>query len=484
MKRAVLPSRSPMERSADRAPCARLLAAGMVPTRPRCDCALPAVERTVKRDTENKGRLFFSCPRKPWEARCDFFQWAAPPQPQAPPGTTGFKSTRSRVVYRLPVHGGPQRELVEATEFAALVDEFGRKHAMAGGLRCENGCPMTFVCEHSRGDAEVRAHFSHLPQAAGLAPSEAAAPGGGAAPCGCSEEHMYAQYLLVEHAPRIRICRFKSCGKCVEYAFGPCPDAFAEIEVSARNAHGELIRSDVALYVAAPRASDTGAGGQKIATFEVRKTHATDPASRAGDVPYFEVYAEHVIGMLDGANGRSTVTLMCENTTTPCERCAGQQRDRKRPHAGASAATHPEVVAAVEKRARPERREIAKLRDTQQRASLERLAERMANATGAEKRARLERIDEDIAQVKARIEADDSFYGNTSDSNEHSRLQRERFLVENGIPFAGFSPGVVTIMSVRGELVRLSLKTDKVCFGGNVWHTCTPDKLLLVCRGA
>ena len=63
-------------------------------------------------------------------------------------------------------------------------------------------------------------------------------------------------------------------------------------------------------------------------------------------------------------------------------------------------------------------------------------------------------------------------------------MQRERFLVENGIPFAGFSPGVVTIMSVRGELVRLSLKNDKVCFGGNVWHACTPEKLLLVCKGA
>ena len=444
---------------------------------PKCLCSLPAAERTVKRDTENKGRLFFACPRKPWEARCDFFQWATPPLPQAAPGAAGSNPARSRVVYRLPVHGGPQRQLVEAAEFAALVDKCGRKHAMAGGLRCENGCPMSFVSEHLRGDAEVRAHFSHLPQAAGLSTSEAA--GGAAAPCGCSEEHMYAQHLLAKHVPRIKICRFKSCGKCVEHAFGPRPDAFAELEVSARNAHGKLIRSDVAVYVVSP-----GGERQKIVTLEVRKTHATDPASRAGDVPYFEVNAEHVIGALDGAGERSTVTLKCENAATPCELCAIQQRDRKRPHAGASAATRPEVAAPVEKRARLERREIAKLRDAQQRAGLERLAERMANATEAEKRARLERIDEDIAQVKARIEADDRFHGNTSDSNEHSRLQRERFLVENGIPFVGFSPGVVTIMSVRGELFRLSLKNDKVCFGGNVWHTCTPDKLLLVCRGA
>ena len=154
---------------------------------------------------------------------------------------------------------------------------------------------------------------------------------------------MYAQHLLAKHVPRIKICRFKGCGKCVEHAFGPRPDAFAELEVSARNAHGKLIRSDVAVYVVSP-----GGELQKIVTLEVRKTHATDPASRAGDVPYFEVNAEHVIGALDGAGERSTVTLKCENAATPCELCAIQQRDRKRPHAGASAATRPEVAAPVD----------------------------------------------------------------------------------------------------------------------------------------
>ena len=65
--------------------------------------------------------------------------------------------------------------------------------------------------------------------------------------------------------------------------------------------------------------------------------------------------------------------------------------------------------------------------------------------------------------------------------NEHSRLKRERFFVENDSPFEGFSPGVVTV-GPRRACEALS-KTGKAYFGGNVWHICNPEKLLLVCKG-
>ena len=39
--------------------------------------------------------------------------------------------------------------------------------------------------------------------------------------------------------------RFRQCGECVEFAFGPNPRAVAKEEVTARNDGGQ-IRSDVA----------------------------------------------------------------------------------------------------------------------------------------------------------------------------------------------------------------------------------------------
>lgn len=43
---------------------------------PKCECGDVAVERTVKADTVNKGRLFWACPNN---RRCDFFEWADGP---------------------------------------------------------------------------------------------------------------------------------------------------------------------------------------------------------------------------------------------------------------------------------------------------------------------------------------------------------------------------------------------------------------------
>lgn len=43
---------------------------------PKCGCGDVAVERTVKADTVNKGRLFWACPNN---RLCDFFEWADGP---------------------------------------------------------------------------------------------------------------------------------------------------------------------------------------------------------------------------------------------------------------------------------------------------------------------------------------------------------------------------------------------------------------------
>ncbi|KAI0730280.1 DNA topoisomerase, partial [Fomitopsis betulina] len=43
---------------------------------PKCECGDTAIERTVKADTANKGRLFWACPNN---RRCDFFEWADGP---------------------------------------------------------------------------------------------------------------------------------------------------------------------------------------------------------------------------------------------------------------------------------------------------------------------------------------------------------------------------------------------------------------------
>ena len=394
----------------------------MAPANPTCYCSLPAVRRTVKKNTANYGKRFLACSRKSWEQPCNFFQWSEE-GPQDVKEVAGLSTqrtdsapdaaraaTRARVVYRLPVADAPCRELVEATQFGRMVDRCGREQAMAGGLRCEQGCPMTFVRSHVRAGTEVNAHFSHLPQTVGAAEHGNGASALAQATCGCSDEHLYAQHLLVRHVRAIKVCRFKSCGRCVEYTYGPRPDAHAELEVTGRNAQGKSIRSDVA--VTSPR-------GSRIATLEVRRSHATDPASRDG-VVYYEVSAEHVIHMLDGQDGRQVITLNGENTTTPCVSCTKYEQ--------------------------------------------------------------LQRIDQELAAVTKRLCEDDSDWGNTSDRNEKIRLQRMRTLAEKGIAFEFCGSGVVEIINPRGERMKLGLASGKVCFHGRDWHSCDTDTLIRVCK--
>ena len=59
-------------------------ATSIVMTAPKCYCARPAAVRVVKKDTHNKGRAFFVCPRESKDkARCDFFKWLDAAEPTA-----------------------------------------------------------------------------------------------------------------------------------------------------------------------------------------------------------------------------------------------------------------------------------------------------------------------------------------------------------------------------------------------------------------
>ncbi|KZT63870.1 prokaryotic type I DNA topoisomerase [Daedalea quercina L-15889] len=59
---------------------------------PKCECGDVAVERTVKADTANKGRLFWACPNN---RRCDFFEWADGPSNASAPRSAGASRSTS-----------------------------------------------------------------------------------------------------------------------------------------------------------------------------------------------------------------------------------------------------------------------------------------------------------------------------------------------------------------------------------------------------
>ena len=233
----------------------------------------------------------------------------------------------ARAVYRLTPDGSEQRAIVDAEDMAALVKSHSLEHAMAGGLRCEQGHRMKFVPAYSyttaKGEVQVRAHFSHI-----VAPTSTACDcggggggnNGGVGPGGCSDAHLLATRLLVKNVRRIQLKRFKECGECVEFAFGPNSRATAKEEVHDFNNAGRRIRSDVAVYEK----------GVRVMTLEVKKAHATNPASRAG-VPYLEVNAGHVLTMLANASSAdtSTVRLNCENVDSPCTRGCAVRRAKE-----------------------------------------------------------------------------------------------------------------------------------------------------------
>ncbi|KAI0339862.1 prokaryotic type I DNA topoisomerase [Trametopsis cervina] len=84
-----LPASAAPQRAA-RAPVPALAAPGEV----FCDCQVPAVIRTVQRETNNKGRQFYTCSQ---DGSCGFFQWLDEPRaaPAPPPRSRTMPSASS-----------------------------------------------------------------------------------------------------------------------------------------------------------------------------------------------------------------------------------------------------------------------------------------------------------------------------------------------------------------------------------------------------
>tara|TARA_A100001015_G_scaffold217808_1_gene244747 strand:- start:4358 stop:5065 length:708 start_codon:yes stop_codon:yes gene_type:complete len=58
---------------------------------PNCSCNRPSVERTVKKESANKGRQFYVCSTRDG---CNFFEWKDAPKTNAPNSESGSKRKR------------------------------------------------------------------------------------------------------------------------------------------------------------------------------------------------------------------------------------------------------------------------------------------------------------------------------------------------------------------------------------------------------
>ncbi|KAH9892651.1 prokaryotic type I DNA topoisomerase [Cubamyces lactineus] len=98
---------------------------------PQCDCGVPAAERTVTKDNENKGRKFWTCSQG---RQCQFFQWT-----DGNPGSSSFASSSNG-------RAGPSREAFPSS--ATLVPSKRPHSAMGGERRCL--CDLTAILRESQ----------------------------------------------------------------------------------------------------------------------------------------------------------------------------------------------------------------------------------------------------------------------------------------------------------------------------------------------
>ena len=61
---------------------------------PQCNCGLPAVQLTVRKEGPNTGRLFYKCPQP--SGSCNFFVWADAPSNKRSQSTSAGNATTSR----------------------------------------------------------------------------------------------------------------------------------------------------------------------------------------------------------------------------------------------------------------------------------------------------------------------------------------------------------------------------------------------------
>ena len=92
------------------------------------------------------------------------------------------------------------------------------------------------------------------------------------------------------------------------------------------------------------------------------------------------------------------------------------------------------------------------------------------------KQERLRDIKQKLAEAEKRCHDSHKDWGN--EWNEVKRLETEKFLIENDIPYKSFTDGVVVITTTHGERMKLALKNFKVCLKGSIWQWCSGEKLL------
>lgn len=107
---------------------------------PRCNCGLPAAQRTVTKDTPNKGRKFWTCDNN---KECAFFEFV---DDNAPPTTGGGGNARKVIPAKRPLHDRSVNtlfclSLISPPIFFSQASDHGGENA--GDMRC--GCDLQAV---------------------------------------------------------------------------------------------------------------------------------------------------------------------------------------------------------------------------------------------------------------------------------------------------------------------------------------------------
>ena len=198
---------------------------------------------------------------------------------------------------------------------------------------CSNGSKMMIVICKARGN-----HFRHYSDAADHGATGSASACGG---CGCSEEHLTAQRLIVDNVRRLKVMTWRRCRKHVAETWSNRA-SYAVMEKSSRF-NGRRVRYDTAIYCSSTN--------RLIKIIEVRKTSKTDPGTR----PDFtsEVHSAHVISQFDIAGQGDVILHDLFVDPSPCPECERRAAEERKETARME----------EERRAAEERKETARMEE-------------------------------------------------------------------------------------------------------------------------
>ncbi len=274
---------------------------------------------------------------------------------------------QSCIAMRLPMEGEPPHKGVLVHAKRIFETEMrGRNKVQCRAVRdrpycCSGGSPVTLVIRQDGSH-----HFRHNAKPGGAEKNgtEAALSAG---TCGCSEEHLLAQKLILEHANSLCVHTWHSCQKHVAARWNAPAPVYACMEKQATH-DDRRVRYDTVLR---SRSTD-----ERLKVIEVRHKHATDPSTRPPDS--IEVSASQVIAESEkvvAARQANAATLLILHNLwvddSPCAECAEEAKARE-----------------VAKRAEAERARIKEA----ERAETERVRRVQAERAESAKRAEAERV--------------------------------------------------------------------------------------------